>query len=488
MQPARQPEPEVSVPGDSKLSLPYKLLYGAGEITNSIKVSTFGLYSMFFATTVMSLPGVQVGIIGAITVLWDAMIDPFIGFLTDGPKGRGRRYGFMLAGALGMGAGYCAFFNPVPGLSVPLLFGWLLAASLVMRTANSLYVVPYYAIGANLSHDYHERTSITAVRGIMSTTGTALASALSFLVFFPEKVAGIDPKLQPSGYNSMGWGLGVMMTLVAFAGILGVRRLRGHAAVADTSAAQPARNPGFLKSMGECMRNPAFRVLLTASACLVIGMTLNASFLLYYATYYVEVKNSTALSGAQAVLYISAMLGTLFWLRAAKKLAKQTIVLISCGVTSVLLLGAWMLFGKGHLFGTGDARPLLAGFGITGFFSCVLAFVPPSMLADVIDENELAGGHRREGAFFGMFSLGQQVAIGFGVLLAGVLLDRFVGLVPGRAEQSALSISRIGITYSVIPAMLLGIASLLLLRYRLTRARVEAIQAQLRERRRATHA
>lgn len=482
MQPVRQPEPAASPVPASGLSLSYKLLYGAGEITNSIKVSTFGLYSMFFATTVMSLPGIWVGIIGAITVLWDATIDPFIGFLTDGTKGRGRRYGFMLIGAIGMGLGYGAFFN-APKLAVVPLFGWLLATSLVMRTANSMYVVPYYAIGANLSDDYHERTSITAVRGIMSTIGTAMAAALSFLVFFPEKTPGVDPKLNPAGYSSMGFGLGAVMTLVAFAGIVGVLRLRSHTGAATAPAAEHARRPRFLKSMKESMRNSAFRTLLGASACIVIGMTLNTALMLYYATYYVEIKNSGALSSAQAILYSSAILGTIFWLRASKKMNKHSIVIVSCAVTSVLLLGGWLLFGKGHLFGTGDARPLLAGYGITGFFSCILAFVPASMLADVIDENELAVGHRREGALFGMFSLGQQAAIGFGVLLAGIVLDRFVGLVPGKAEQSALTISRIGIAYSVFPAVLLGIASMLLMRYKLSRSRVESIQAELRERR-----
>ena len=68
-------------------------------------------------------------------------------------------------------------------------------------------------------------------------------------------------------------------------------------------------------------------------------------------------------------------------------------------------------------------------------------------------------------------------------MLGGVLLDQFAGLVPGKAEQSALTISRIGIMYSVFPAVLLGMAAILMLKYKLSRSRVESIQAELYQRR-----
>ena len=61
------------------------------------------------------------------------------------------------------------------------------------------------------------------------------------------------------------------------------------------------------------------------------------------------------------------------------------------------MLGALTLFGEGHLFGTGDVRPLLVGYGLDGFFNCILWFIPQSMLADVADESELITGRRARG-------------------------------------------------------------------------------------------
>src|SRR3954449_7591950 len=66
------------------LSLRVKVLYGVGEIANAIKIVTFGLYSLFFATSVVGLPATWIGVAGFITMAWDAVVDPCIGYLTDG--------------------------------------------------------------------------------------------------------------------------------------------------------------------------------------------------------------------------------------------------------------------------------------------------------------------------------------------------------------------------------------------------------------------
>jgi Na+/melibiose symporter-like transporter len=143
------------------------------------------------------------------------------------------------------------------------------------------------------------------------------------------------------------------------------------------------------------------------------------------------------------------------------------------------LLGALVLFGEGHLLGTGDVRPLLIGYGLVGFFNCILWFIPQSMLADVADEIEFLTGRRREGALLGMFSFGQQLATGLAIMTAGVLLDKFVGLVSGNLPPSPGASLRIAIVYSVLPAGLFMAAAILMLRYRLTRTRMETIQAEL---------
>ena len=466
----------TSAPG---LSFRVKIMYGVGEIANSIKLVTFGLYSLFFATTVMGLPGTWVGVVGLFAMVWDAVIDPYIGYLTDGSRAPARRYAFMLTGALTMGIGYWAFFSPPRQLSTVNLFAWLLAASLVVRTATSAFSIPYAALGVNLSQDYHERTSITAIRGMASTLGTLLTASLSFVLFFPDKAPGADPKLNPAGYASMGWTFGVVMTVVALTALSATMPLR-HRQRSGSDPGEPTARD-FFASMWRFFFNPSVRVTMICFSLAVMALTINSSLLVHYLKYYVEINGSVAISTAQAVFFGAGLLGTLFWLRISRKLDKSRLYVFSAAATSTLMLASLALFGKGHPFGTGDVRLLLVGYGVVGFFNCILWFIPQSMLADVTDENELITGRRSDGALLGMFSFGQQVATGLGILAAGVLLDKFVGLVSGGPEPSPLAVFRIGVIYSVLPAALFMAAAILMLRYKLTRERVASIQAELQQ-------
>ncbi len=107
-----------------------KVLYGVGEISNSIKSYAFGLLLLFFYTSVLGLPGTLVGLATALSLLWDALIDPFIGHASDRVCSRwGRRHPFMILGAMGMGVSFFLVFNPPAGLAAGALFAWLVGTN-----------------------------------------------------------------------------------------------------------------------------------------------------------------------------------------------------------------------------------------------------------------------------------------------------------------------------------------------------------------------
>ena len=58
-------------------------LYSIGEVANAIKNFVFGLFTLFFYTTVSGLPGTWIGIGAVVVLVWDATIDPYIGYLSD---------------------------------------------------------------------------------------------------------------------------------------------------------------------------------------------------------------------------------------------------------------------------------------------------------------------------------------------------------------------------------------------------------------------
>jgi Na+/melibiose symporter-like transporter len=115
---------------------------------------------------------------------------------------------------------------------------------------------------------------------------------------------------------------------------------------------------------------------------------------------------------------------------------------------------------------------------LAGFFGAATAVLVPSMMADVTAHDEVRTGRRRDGVFFGIYSFGQQFSSGLAVLIAGVLVDHFAGLVPAQAAQSAATVERLAMISNLLPAVILAAAGIIALRYRLTRKELQQIHAE----------
>ncbi len=478
--PVEAAAPAASTP---RLALSTKVLYGVGEISNSIKTFTFGLFLLFYYTSVLGLPGTLVGAATSISLVWDAVLDPFIGHVSDRFRSRyGRRHPFMLVGAVLMGVSFFMIFNPPAGLSNPLLFAWLVGSNFLLRTTNSLFMVPYHALGAELSEDYYERSSVTGIRAAFALGGTLVAAGLSFAVFFPETTPGVDPKFNTAGYGRMALAFGAAIMATGLMTTFGTYRHRSTQPAPDAQAASHSPG-GFWRNLLVALRNRTFLVLTLSTSLFFLASVINATLGIHYLTYYARITDSKALSLFQLSFYVGALLGVAFWLRNLRRFAKHQLFILNTLLLAVLMCMAYFLVGEGRLFGVGNALPLTLVNTVGGFFAAALWVVPSSMVADVADVDELETGRRREGAFFGIHSFFMQEGASLAVLATGVLLDVFARLAPGQVTQSALTVDRIGILFGLLPAAIYCVAAALMSRYSLTPARLQAVQSALHQQR-----
>ena len=200
---------------------------------------------------------------------------------------------------------------------------------------------------------------------------------------------------------------------------------------------------------------------------------------MHFFTYFAVITDNRMIGFVQLALYLGALAGVPLCIRLSHVLEKKHLYAFSTLILGLLVSGSYFLFGEGHLFGTGATGPLLVGHALAGFFASVLWVLPASMIADITDQEELVTGQRREGAFFGLFHFGQQMATGLSLLIAGILIDDFACLQPGQAEQTPLTIHRLGTLYGLFPAALLVIAALLMLCYSLNREKITLYQHEL---------
>ena len=227
------------------------------------------------------------------------------------------------------------------------------------------------------------------------------------------------------------------------------------------------------------LRNPNFRALWISFIVSSLAVVVNFSLWLHFLKWYAGIEDRRMLSAIQGSFYGGAVVGVALWIWLAKRGEKRTFFVASVLGLVVILVLSTFLVGTGHLLGTANPIPLLLGNAIAGLFASALWVLPFSMMADVVDQDQLACGIRREGTCFGIMNFGEKIASGGALLLSGVLLSRYVRLVPGQEVQTAQVARRIGISYGLVPGLLLAVAALVALCFQLDRARVLAIQAKL---------
>jgi len=467
--------PAVSGAEPRPLPLAAKVLYGVGEMPITILMFISGLFLPFFYTSVMGLAPALVGTMLLASLLLDAVLDPYIGYLSDGTRHRfGRRHVYMLPGALFMGLCFFLLFSPPQSLSRPVLIGWLLASFISLRFTSALYRIPYLSLGAEVSRGYDDRTATMAIRSLFGLLGAMSAGGLSFLLFFPNSA----DKLHYSGYPRLGLAFGALMTVTGLFSTLGTWDRRTFAGESATHAT-PHLLSGFLISW----RNPDFRKIWIASMIFWLAVTLNFSMAIHYFTWYAKIAKGGSLSSMQLAFCIGAMIGVFFWMLLARYTEKRTLYLLAVSATAIVMLCGTLLVGEGHLFGTGHALPLLFGHLLVGIFASAYWVLPSSMVADVTDTDELHTGLRREGVYFGIMNFGEKAAVGAAFFLSGLLLTIFRKLSHGAAYGTPgnppAAVPYVGILFGAVPAVLLLISLISLLSYSLDRRAVHDIQQQL---------
>jgi Na+/melibiose symporter-like transporter len=221
-----------------------------------------------------------------------------------------------------------------------------------------------------------------------------------------------------------------------------------------------------------------FRVLVASAGLFFLASVVNAALAIHFVTYYAGVARSSAMSVFLFAFYAGAVAGVPVWLRLGCRADKHRLYAAGTLATATVVLAAYFAVGEGSPFGTDNLGLLVAGNALAGWFGSASWVLVPSMIADIAARDALRSGQQREGTFFGIYSLTHQASAGAAVLLTGLLVDRFAMLVPGQVEQSAETVRRIGLLFSVLPAGLLAIAAVLIGEYRLTRARVKGLREE----------
>ena len=186
-----------------RLNARLKLGYGLGQFGWAAKDVCFHYFLFFYYTQFLGLSASLAGLAALLALVADGISDPIIGQVSDNwRRGKwGRRHPLMAMALLPFIAALIAIFNPPPGLEQSSLFAWYLVMAIAVRTFLTLYTVPHMALGAELSEDYQERTSISVYRNAFGYVGGLLIQVAAWFVVIPTATEAGNTA---QGYSNVG--------------------------------------------------------------------------------------------------------------------------------------------------------------------------------------------------------------------------------------------------------------------------------------------
>ncbi|MCX8071557.1 MAG: MFS transporter [Candidatus Binatia bacterium] len=383
----------------ARLSWPTKLLYGIGEVAVSTKNAALSQFLLFFYVDIVQVTPFLVGTALFLGRFWDAITDPIVGYLSDTWRSRwGRRRPFVVGASIPIALGFYFLFAP-PQWSEGAVFVYLVCAYVGLMTVFTLYATPYLAWSAELTDDYHERTTVVQVRALFGVVGGLAGSAL------PVAIAGHFETAR-TGFAVAAAALGCIMAGSGLAAGLGVRETKG------ASSPSPSWTH-FWMGLRRTMANVDFQRIFAVFCAMTLAASLGNAVQLFVIKYWLGLYDSfPAIALTFGLAFVCSFP---LWRGLSQAVGKHQALLFGLGLGCLVPWG-WFLVPPGNL----GAMLVLAAAGGVSMGSITLAM---SSAIDIIDIDEWHTGERREGAYFGIWTLGLKTMGALGALLGGGLLS-----------------------------------------------------------------
>jgi GPH family glycoside/pentoside/hexuronide:cation symporter len=461
------------VPGREHVPLRTKVMWGFGGLADNFMFNTLAALGTLVYVNHFKLSPVLAGLALGLPRIFDAITDPIIGNMSDNSKSRfGRRRPFMFFGVLG-----CVVLLPLlwtlpmtetasnPWYSnVPFLY--IVVMGSLLALAYTFFVVPYTALGFELTPDYDERTRVVRWRMYIGLFGSLAAGWLFRLAadeYWPDLAAGAF------------WVTVGVAVIVLVSGLIPVFGCKEELVVEEQEPIQ------FFEAVRYTLTNRPFVILFIAYVTIIVALFSAQSIAPLLMQHYVFGGDAIRLGNFQGILmtigmvtsYVSILLIGWISMRTSKRtamVAGLTLAFVGTALGFVALdqRWPWLLFVTGFI-------------GFLGLQGCWL--MVDSMTADVCDDDELRTGRRREGMFSAVkgFALKAAQGLTFGV---GGYMATAAGYDPQIVDRSGLDEAtawkmKVALVGFQCAGLLLAIAVMWL--YPITRQRAEETQRKLRE-------
>ncbi len=386
---------------------------------------------MFYYVQVLHLDPILAGTALLIALVFDGISDPIVGAYSDNFHSKlGRRHPFMYASAIPFGLAFYLLFSPPESFSGVSLFLWLTFFAISLRLMMTFFLVPYYALGAELTENYRDRTALVAIRNMFSFIAAMILSIVAFTVYFKSTDAYPQGQLNPEAYPAFALTFAIV-SIIAI--LIATRGTQSQIPFLHTSNSEETMFTGsfydfykyLYKELGDILKNRAFLSIFLVAITFFILSGLQRALVLHMNTYFWALETSR-----MQYLFYAFFASTVFaipfikyimdWLDKKRTMYLGLIVILTSFVLPTIL----RLIG---LFPENESPLLLPVLIIsqitTGFGMAIMVVGMGSIMADIADNQELQTGKRQEGLIFSFIGFASKATSGVGHFLAGLTLS-----------------------------------------------------------------
>ena len=465
------------------LRLSTKLLYAVGSAATNLKARALTTFLVIFYNQVVGLPPKMVGMILMVALVFDAVIDPFVGQVSDNLRSRwGRRHPFMLAAALPYAIAFFLLWNPPAGWSNGAVAIYLAVCLFSVRFFDTFFETPHQALAPELARDYDERTNLLAMRQFFAVAGGLGMTVLAYQVFLKEHPDGSGGVLARDGYLAYSiTGALIILATVLLSTI-------GTASRIPYLSVPPERKitlGAMLREVGQTLNNRAFLVAAVSAIFISVAVGARNGLEIYFGLYFWELKQSQ-LATLATISVVGGFLGVGLAPIVGRVLGKKfgAITVFATAVAVHITPVSLRLLGLAPENGTPELLWLIYGEEIiNATLASATAVLLGAIVADVVEDAEVKTGRRSEGLLMSANALFRKMISGTGVFVATAVLA-FVSF-PDDAKRGGVApevLTGLGMAYIPMIVGLYGIAIRLLFFYNIDRKRHEANLDLLRAR------
>ena len=440
--------------------------YSFGQVADLISYQTFTFLIFTFYFTVVGLNVIYISIGFIIWSFWNSINDPMIGFLSDRTHTRwGRRLPYIMIALIPLGIIMFLLFLPpkafgITDMTINLIYFFIII--IVFELFYTMFSLNVTSLFPESFITEEERTKANNIRQLFGLCGLIFAFVLPGFII--SDLSDPNSILEYSLFGAM------VMIVVVLCGLIFLK----FGPKEKQEFQQDYKDaPGFFGSIKMCLQSKSFRWFIPCiiATWFIFGMV--PTIIPLYVKFVLGEKDSLMVSLTMGMVFISAAIFmTVLWNPVVRKigprkawLISMTIFLISM-IPLMFITEIWQGFIVFFFMGVGFAGSL---------------YIIDLVIADIIDEDEVKTGLRREAGFYGVNALFLRLSTVFVFVCIGLVFTNVGWAVYEPENVTPAVIFGLRALMFIFPAIALVIGIIVIYKYPLDGERLRQVKEDLQK-------